>query len=253
MAQFDRKFLMKKYGWDGKTYSDLMEKIVIDNHRRIAQAVLTTDQKRFNSSLKKIVPKSREKKIVLPNVGDVLKNSPTVIKAQERGKLINKTLRDKIRADVLGAMQDNGINNKNGSVNKNVTRNLRKRITKTFEDYTKKDPTFKKPSNIEAIAVTESKTVINTVRNEYASKVADETYKEGFTMVKRWVHNRAPGGMPRQSHQALDGVTIGINDVFKIVDDKGVYYAHYPHDQILPASHVITCRCELAYTWRKVK
>jgi len=253
MARFDRKFLMKKYKWDGRSYADLMSKIVIDNRTKTAEAVLNSDNRRFKSNLKKIEPKYQEKKIVIPDVGPILKNSPTIIKGVEQGKLINDTLRDKLRKDVLNSMLDNGVTNKNGTVNKNVTRSLRARLNKTFTDYTKKDPTFKKPSNIEAIAVTESKTVINNVRNEYARKVSESTYKDGFVMVKQWVHNRAPGGMPRSSHVALDGVTVGIDDVFKIEDEKGTYYTDHPHSPALPADQVITCRCEVAYKWVRVK
>lgn len=253
MAQYDKKLLMKKYGWNGRNISDLMQKIVVQNRTKTAEAVLLSDRRRFETNLKAVEPKYQEKKIVIPNVGNIIRKSPTIIKAAEQGKLITDTLRERIRKDVKAAMLDNGINNKNGTVNKNVTKSLRAKLNKTFDDYTKKDPTFKKPSNIEAIAVTETRTVMNTVRNEYAREVSQSTQKDGFVMVKTWKHNRSPGGMPRASHQALDGVTIGIDDVFKIVDEKQTYFCEHPHSPLLPASMVICCRCELLYRWVKRK
>lgn len=248
---YDKKRMMKKYGWNGHNFQDLMQAIVIDNRSKIAEAVLQTDQRRFGKNLKAIAPQYREKKIIIPEIGNILKKSPTIIKAAAQGKLITETLRDKLRKDVINSMVENGVTNKNGTVNKNVTRSLRGKINKTFSDYTKTDPTFKKPSNIEAIAVTESKTVINNVRNEYAREVSQNAESEGFTMKKTWIHNRAPGGMPRASHAALHGVSVGIDDVFTINDERGTYYTDHPHSPALPASQVILCRCELEYRWVK--
>jgi glucan-binding YG repeat protein len=252
MASYDKKLLMKKYGWNGRSMTELMQKIVTQNRVKTAQAVLNSDRRRFEKNLKAMEPKYREKKIVIPDTGNIIKKSPTIIKAADQGKIITDTLREKIRKDVLASMVENGITNKNGTVNKNVTRTLRAKLNKTFDDYTKKDPTFKKPSNVEAIAVTESRTVMSTVRNEYAKEVSESTQKDGWIMTKEWIHNRAPGGMPRASHVALSGTRIYLDDLFKIEDEDGVFYTPHPHAPVLPASQVITCRCELAYRWVKV-
>lgn len=253
MARFDKKILMNKYRWNGRNVSELMEKILSFNRTKIAEAVLTSDRRRFERNLKIIEPKFQEKKIVIPDVGNVIRKSPTIIKAAERGKLIADTLRERIRKDIKAAMLENGVNNKNGTVNKNVTRSLRAKLNTTFNDYTRKDPTFKTPTNIEAIAVTETRTVMNTVRNDYAKEVSQNTQKDGFSMVKTWQHNRSPGGMPRKSHEALDGKTIGIEEKFTIMDNNQTYLTEHPHSPVLPASQTITCRCELLYRWQRVR
>ena len=242
---------MKKYGWDGRSHADLMGLIVQSNREKVAERVLLSDRRKYESNVKRIEPKYREKKIVIPDTGNIIRRSPTIIKAFDKGKEIADTLRERIRKDVKSAMLERGITNKNGTVTKGVTSSLRKKLNETFDAYTKRDPTFKKPSNIEAIAVTETKTVINTVRQEYAKSVNASLGKEGFLMLKTWLHNRAPGGMPRRGHVDLNGVSVGVDDLFEINSEKGTFYADHPHAETLPASEVVCCRCELSYRWVK--
>lgn len=100
------------------------------------------------------------------------------------------------------------------------------------------------------IATTETMSVANTVRQEYAKKVAEESKNSGVALFKRWKHNRAPKGFPRENHMALDGTEIGIDEFFTIEGEEGVWKASAPYATNLPPSQVISCRCELEYVWR---
>jgi hypothetical protein len=59
---------------------------------------------------------------------------------------------------------------------------------------------------------------------------------------KTWMHGSSAD--PRHNHLALDGVKVGFNETF----DLGLGLAAlYPHDETLPASETISCRCIAFY------
>lgn len=253
MGAYDKALLKKKYGWSGDKYQDLMGKIIKENQTKIADQILNSDKRRFDKNIRALMPKSHEKKFVLPDVGNIIRRSPTILKAADQGKLLMETVRDRIRKDVKDAMLQHGLTTKTGALNKNVVRTLRKNLNETFDGYTKKDPTFKKPTNIEVIAVTETNSVANNVRHEYAKQAEESAKDSGFEMAKRWKHNPSPKKHPREGHLDLDGEEISMDEQFELQGGDGrTYLVQRPYDTSLPAGEVIACHCELEYFWRRV-
>lgn len=254
MKAFDKASLKKRYGWTGEKYADLISKIVKENKTAIGERVANSGKRRFETSLKDILPKGREKIVRLPDVSNIVRRSPTIIKAATQGELIMKTVRERMRKDVSQAMIETGINTKHGTINKNMRKALKRNLNDTFDGYTKRDPKFNRPNNIEAIVVTETQSVANQVRKDYAKAVSDTVQDSGFKMTKTWIHNRPRKSTPRQNHAFMHGTEIDLDDFFELLGADGVLYnVDGPYDSKLPASEVITCRCELRYRWRKVK
>ncbi len=252
MGAYEKALLKKKYGWTGGKYEELMGKIIKENQTKIASQILDSDKRRYEKNIRALLPKSQEKKVILPDVGNIIRRSPTILKAADQGKLLMETVRERIRKDVKSAMLQHGVTTKAGEINKNMVRTLRKNLNETFDGYTKRDPTFKKPTNIEAIAVTETNSVANNVRHEYAKQATESAKDSGFEMAKRWKHNPSPKKMPRLGHRALDGEEIGMDDQFEIEGGDGkIYLAQRPYDSALPPGEVISCHCELIYFWRR--
>lgn len=252
MGAYEKALLKKKYGWTGGKYEELMGKIIKENQTKIASQILDSDKRRYEKNIRAIMPKAQEKKVVLPDVGNIIRRSPTILKAADQGKLLMETVRDRIRKDVKSAMLDHGITTKTGSINKNVVRTLRKKLNETFDGYTKRDPTFKKPTNIESIAITETNSVANNVKHEYAKQAQEAAKDSDFEMAKRWKHNPSPKKNPRLGHRALNGMEIGMDEAFEIEGGDGkIYAAQRPYDASLPAGEVISCHCELEYIWRR--
>lgn len=244
----DRGRRFEQYGWSGGKYQNLITTIVSENHQKVAEAVLTTDKARFQKNLGELSPKtSRGKQIILPDIRNVIRKSNTVIKAAEKGKLISETLRDRIKADVRQTLLENNVNTTRGTVRKDLAAQLSNKLRETFAGYTRKDPSLGMPPNIHAIAVTETRTVVNNARLEYVRAVARESDR---IAVKTWVHNTSLSSKARRGHYLLDGTQIRLGEKFIIKDEHGRHYrADGPHDPNLPASEVVSCNCELAFSF----
>jgi hypothetical protein len=244
---FERARLRKKYEFRGKNYSALASKIIVEQSAAIADAVLTTDKKRFDRNLKALAPKGPTgKKVVLPDVSNVIRRSPTIIKAAEKGKLLTQTLREKIRSDVKNTLLEEGISTTRGTVPKNLTKKLEKQLTETFKEYTKSNPKYGMPSNVHTIAVTEARTVANQIRLEYTREVAKQT--PDHQVKKTWIQNRGLSREPRDSHARVDGQERDIDKPFRLKGKDGnLYSPNGPHDAMLPASETIGCNCELSF------
>jgi len=67
---------------------------------------------------------------------------------------------------------------------------------------------------------------------------ADST---GLEYTKTWIHSGAK--QPHANHVALNGVTIGKNDLFQV----GAYKGKYPRDTTIGAEESIGCMCAVAY------
>lgn len=254
MKAYDKARLKSKYGWTGEKYSDLISKVIKENKTTIGEKVANQGKRRFETSVKDILPKGREKIIRMPDAGNIVRRSPTIIKAATQGELIMKTLRERMRMDIKQAMVETGVNAAHGHINKNTFSAVKQNLNNTFDGYTKKDPKFKKPNNIESIVVTETQSVANQVRKDYAKAVNEAVTDSGFKMTKTWIHNRPRKSEPRQNHIDMHGIEIDLDDSFLLTGVNGVkYMIDGPYDPKLPASDVITCRCELQYRWRKVK
>lgn len=235
--EFKKALLKSKYNWTGKSYRVLMGKIVKEANKNIAQTVLKYDKKKYE----KVAPKTkRGKKLIMPDVSVIIKNSPTVLKAATQGELLANSLREKLRKDIKRTLLKYNITTTNGLINKTILKKMEKQVAKTFASHKK----AKQPNNIKTIATTETMNVINNVRFEYAKAVSKEAKQNGFTLKKKWVHNPKLSKEPRPLHITLgETEPIGINDWF-VIDGKK---ALTPHDSRLPAEETINCHCELDF------
>lgn len=248
---FEKAYLKKKYGYSGEKYQELISKIVKENHEKIATEVLARDERKFKKNLKEIQPKRDQKKIVLPDTSAVVRSSTTIIKAAQNGKLIADTLRENLRKKIKAVMIEEGITNKNGTVKKKLSAKVQKGITQVFSEYVKKNPGESMPANIKAIAETETRFVVNNIRNEYIKRINSQT-SEDYKIVKTWVHNTSMSSTPRHPHERLNGKKMDMDKPFVWKNEKGIMFrAQYPHDPTLPAGEVISCHCEVSYDWVK--
>ena len=246
--------LSKKYakGFSGKKYNELISQIVTENNTKIANTVLKKDKRKFKINLAVLEPKtSRGKKINLNLINeiDLVKNSPSIIKAAEKGLLLTKNLRNGLKRDIKKVLMAEGITTKRGTVNKNIEKRLRKEIVKRFENYTKKDPKFGMPKNINAIATTESRTVINNIRREYTAQIVRQSKSE-LVVFKKWIQNKSlsKGGKFRKDHEAMSDLpAIPFSDKYNL----NGHSIDGAHDPSLPPSEVINCHCEEKYFFRK--
>lgn len=71
-----------------------------------------------------------------------------------------------------------------------------------------------------------------------------ETFRRNGVQRKRW---NALGQNTRPSHQALDGVEVGMDEQFRLASSDGnTYLADAPSDPGLPPHELINCRCWLS-------
>ncbi|MBP2635544.1 MAG: phage Mu protein like protein [Firmicutes bacterium] len=74
------------------------------------------------------------------------------------------------------------------------------------------------------------------------SVAAHEAYIQSPAVTQKiWKHSGAKKNKPRESHVALNGVTIGLDEHFNVSG----YKALYPRDSKLPASESVNCHCVL--------
>lgn len=258
MTALDEARLKSKYGWKGGKYANLIGKILKENQEKIALTVTSIDQTKFEAQLNHLKPKKPgSKKIIVPDARDLVAKSPTIIKAATQGELISKTLREKLSRGVKDALLSENITTTRGTVRKNLAQKVKANLQEVYNGYTRNDPMHQMPANIHAIAVTETRKVVNTIRHEYVREVSKET---GAETKKEWIHNGSLSQTARKGHLKLSRQRpIGLHDKFAVqgykmkgkkwVSTGETYMAEYPHDASLPASETISCSCEMAYTF----
>lgn len=239
----ERAYLESKYNWSGQRYQDLASAIIEENYATIGERVLGHDKRKFERRLRGMLPKqNRDKQIRLPDGKAIVRRTPAVIKAAEKGKLMTRTMRQKIHREIKSVVLEEGISTRRGRVSLNLKRKARARLRRMFEGYTKNNPRTGMPPNIETIAVTETRSLVNSIRFEYVKRM-EKDLKDDFAIQKTWIHNAHLSAKPRQSHRALGGRTVALDGTFRLA---GVS-VNGPHDPALPAAEFIGCNCELAF------
>lgn len=93
-------------------------------------------------------------------------------------------------------------------------------------------------SSVRDMSVSRARTIATTETANAVNETTFTTAKEAQMSKKTWLH--VGGGFEdRESHLALDGKTIPINEKFNV----GGNLALYPHDPSLPASEIVSCHC----------
>jgi len=253
MGAYEKALLKKKYGWSGQKYRDLMGKVISENYKKISSSVLSADSRRYKKDMTAILGISKEK-IIIPDVSNIIRRSPTIRKSADRGKLLEASMREEMRKIVKRGLLASNITTTGGTVRKNVAKNVEKELNIFFKGYTKKDPKFGMPPNVHAIAVTETRSVISQVRKEYTGRVLADN--PDIEIEKTWVHNDSLSEQWRIGHKKIHGQKKKFKEkfiipVYKKVNGKwrfmGRALADHPHDASLSAEEVIQCNCEAVY------
>ena len=248
-----KELLEDRYGdiFKDQHLTDITSVILQRNQEKIAHSVVTTDKKRFQDNLDKIRPTtSREKKLKLPDVGNVVRRSSSLVKVAEKGQMINETLRNKLRIKLKNVLLEEGITTTRGTVRMNLAKKLEAGFAETFKGYT--DTGGGVPANIKTIARTETMFMVSAIRREYAQKVAEDS--PDVRMRKVWLHRGSLSKKHRTNHRKMHKRAILITGKFTLVGKDGNKYSvDGPHDPRLPAAEFINCNCQEEYRMSKKK
>ncbi|WP_246838113.1 hypothetical protein [Leptospira mayottensis] len=244
-----------KDSWYGSNYQKLIHHIIAENQKKISQSVLRSDQDRLHDNLKNILPKEPDSKTFkIPDIDHALKRSSTLIKAADNSKLMSITRREEIRKVIKNILTENPVQTQTGAIRKDISRKVESGLLEYFEGYTKNSPPYGVPRNIHAIAVTETRSVINNTRREYMKMTSTELGDE-CVILKSWIHNGTLSKRARSNHINLAKFGfIELDQKFSVKGGDGkTYYVDGPHDYALPPSEVISCNCEIRYSIKRKK
>lgn len=261
--------LKKKYGKSpgggfGGKYAEVMAEVIAFNSEKVSNAINRLSSEKWSKALKNI--STKEKRFVLPDVSDVLpRRSVFAKKSLEKGTIISQTIKDRLNADLRAVLKDfttetgqasfvRRTGKLAGTINPDLVERFEATIEKTFQSYTKKNPKLGMPTNIHAIAVTETRTTINEIKTLFVEKVIEKNPE--VKVKKQWLHNPGLSKEPRPGHAKMHLKTIGIDDKFKVPRffkerGKWVQYGNTPmdrpHDPTAPLDQIITCNCDIQY------
>ena len=271
--KFHLDFLRKRYPktvFSGSNYAKLMEAIITHNSEKIANKTSQMTKESFKPLISKIGP-GEEKRFILPDVSDVLpKQSVFIRKGAEQGKLIRDTLRDALTKNLRDAISEHHGEGKAsmvarrgstaGRISPEMIDRFQASITSTFEAYTKRNQEIGVPTNIRTIAITEVRSTINEIKDQYIARML--AINPDYYVEKEWIHNSRREKEPRPGHLQMDGVKIPYYENFSVPYfekkkglwyQQGIDYMRTPHAPGSPARNVINCNCELNYFIKKRK
>lgn len=263
MAKVHLDRLKKRYGIEdikGQKYSEIIKLIIDNNNQNVENKMARLSQKKWENMAKKI--STKEKRMVLPEMKDILPpRALSVAKSAEKGKLITDTLRDSLTRDLRMSLDEFSASGKDsyirargataGRINPQLIKSFEEKIKGTFNGYTKKDPKLGKPPATHRIAVTEVRSAINNIKNNYLNNVMEKN--PDLEAKKKWIHNKHLSKEPRKGHIQMDGKIVGKNESFRVPRYKmvggslklmGYDYMKFPHDPEAPAEQVIQCNCD---------
>jgi hypothetical protein len=261
--------LAKKYGKEnikGKKYRALMEDIISKNTKGITSRLAKMNKDQWGEALRKITPK--EKRFILPDIRSVVPPDQFFVnKAVESGKLItdefrnslNKNLRDTLESFTPKTGEPNFVIRRGrtaGQINPNLITEFEEKISKTFKNYTKKDPKFGIPNNIRSIAVTEMNSTVNNVKANYMEQMYINN--AGLSIKKSWLHHPSRSlKEPRKGHGIVGRQRPKkFHDFFNVpiyqkiggrLVRTGFELMLYPHDPNASIDQKINCHCEIVY------
>jgi hypothetical protein len=228
-----------------------VNEILAHNNEKIARAIGRVNQKKYQTNVKKLSP-SRQQLIKLPDLEKVLpKRSVFIIKGAEQGSFMSDTLRSRLEKNLrsnIEAFQKAGkLETRTGKINPELIKSFQSDIKNTFESYTKRDKKTGVPPQIRNIAVTEIRSTIAMVKDNYNREVLKKN--PGAIIEKEWVHNRMLSKVPRKSHMAMNGKRVLINEKFQVKREGSniIDIMDRPHDPNAVPEQVIGCSCDCKY------
>ena len=263
MAKIYLNRLQKKYGTNisGQKYSDVVKIILLQNNENVSNKMARMSDKKWQVLAKKIGTK--EKRMILPDLKEIVPpRALSVLKAAEKGKMIQDTLRDSLTKDLRRTLDEFAATGKNsyvrqagktaGRINPQLVKQFENKISNTFSNYTKRDKTLGMPVDVHKIAVTEVRSAINNTKKLYIDKVLEKN--PDIEARKKWIHNKALSKEPRRGHMDMNNKTVGINELFKVPEYKAIkgvqkrtgnyIMMKHPHDPDAPADQIIQCNCD---------
>ncbi len=253
MAKLHLSRLEKKYGKTvtGSNYRALMSEIIASNADNVSRAVLRLQDDKFKQSTP-----VKQKVINLPDITDVLpKRSVFTRKAADKGAMMTDNLRDQLTKNLRAVLESDKYIRRRGSLagtlKESALADFEATIKQTFQNYTKKDPRIGIPSNVHTIAVTELRSTVNNIKDEYMGALVKKN--DDAEIMKEWRHNGRMVKTPRMHHREISGLEIPYNREFVMYNKVtgNTVHCNYPHDPDLPPEEVIGCQCEVIYRIRK--
>lgn len=214
-------------------YAALVHGVFAEHRKRIARGVIVSQARQFSGIGLK-----------LPQVSEAVKTS-RVVRSTKGAEEAVGTLRDAVHQALIDAVQKHGISTTGRAVPASAAVTFRESLKEVFENYTGETP-----SNVEAMAVTETRGIANQIRQEYAQNVS--RMNPGTAVYKTWHHTTAlKRHDARANHLAMHGMQVEVDRPFKLRTDSGVIMCMAPHADELPIGEKINCRCEARYSLRK--
>lgn len=263
MATLYYKRLAEKYGTKnitGGKYQTLIRDVLQNNNTKINNAIGRLTNDKYKQDLKRW-PKDRAKAIKLPSLETVLpKRSVSLVKSADQGNLITDTLRRDLERKLRGTLKKYDQGGKprmeiqrgtgTGKIRPELIEEFQKGVKETMDGRTKKNSKYNSPGHVRNIAVTEIRSNIDMIKENYIIEV--ERKNPQLQITKTWLHNKQLSKKPRESHIAMHKITIGKNELFEVGrdDESGVDYMNRPHDPTAPAKQVIGCSCDIVYKAR---
>lgn len=267
MAKLHSDRLKHKYGkhLTDKNFAGLMDEVIANGHESIQHAVARVKVDELNR-VAATVKRAQNKTLVVPNLEEVLpKRSVYIRKAQEQRRIMSDTLRDQLTKDLRESVADflkTGEGSmqykqgaRRGQINPKLVADFRKKITATFEGYTKPDATGV-PANINVIAETEVRSAIDDIKHTFNERLQERNQGK-LRIMKTWIHHPSFSTEPRSNHREMNGITVPMDVPFMVPRMKwirgqgmreiGITPMKHPHDPDAPPDMVIACHCECRY------
>ena len=263
MSKLQEKYKFKEGEVTEVKYRKLMQDILANESENMAKIVNRISNSNYQKQISKI--KDVEKKLILPNLSDVMpKRSVFIKKGAIDGDIISDTLRDSLTKNLRQSLEEfktkTGLpayvrlrGKKAGTINPKVIKEFEQSLKKTFDGYTKIDSKYGMPSNIHTIAVTEIRSTINPIKYRYNLNLYQKN-KDKFEFFKMWRQNKSLSREYRRGHHKVNGMKIPIDQFFlvpRIIKKAGkwilaaVDQMKHPHDSNAVAEQNIGCNCDL--------
>lgn len=251
-AETKKRFnTLKKYGFNGKNFGDVLQRLVAENKLSTAKKMSNEQKTAWENATKKLGFKPKE--VVIPKTSQIIPAENMFLReAAKRGKLMADNMRQTVSNDLRRTIQE-FINNeklpafirptgtKAGTINPKLIESFAQRMKKTFENYVKRDPKIGAPANIRSLAITATRETVSSIKAQYARTVADEN-RGSMKVFKMWVHNPFLSVNPRKTHMRMNAKAVPLDGMFKVKnEDGGTDLMDRPHDPNAPAGQVIGC------------
>lgn len=260
MASAFFKRITEKYGKEnitGRKYEKVIQDVLIHNNEKTSRAMARLSNSNYQDQIRRL-NKRKQQIIKLPDIEEILpKRSVFLIKSADTTTMITETLRTQLEKNLRSTLEkyqqfggpkmETQRGKATGKINVDLITDFQAAITNTFESYTKRDPNTGVPGNIRNIAVTEIRSTVGMMKENYNRELMKKNPL--IKMYKTWIHNKRLSKKPRKNHMAMHGITIPIDEKFKVdrETDSGYDMMSRPHDINAPPKQVIGCSCECIY------